>query len=69
MISKGLAVSLLVAGTALFTWGVTALNAFSAADSRMMISVPVDRFICLMIGAVLSAAIGMLGLMNNEKRC
>jgi hypothetical protein len=68
MISKGVAIALLIAGTALFTWGITALTAVSVADSRMMITLPVDRFVCLMVGAVLSAAIGMLGLVNNSEK-
>ena len=65
--NKGMSVALLVVGTLLVIWGVSALESFSSDVSRFFTGSPTDKAVWLLIGGAGAAIVGLFGLLRGAK--
>ena len=57
----------LLAGTLLIIFGVNASNSFGSDVSRFFTRSPTDKAIWVMVGGVVVAVVGLLGLMRRPR--
>jgi hypothetical protein len=60
-------IALLAAGIALIIYGVNATNSLGSDFSRFFTGSPTDKSIWLLIGGVLLASVGAVGLLRGAK--
>jgi len=65
--NKPLSVALLAGGILLIIFGVNASNSFGSDISRFFTGSPTDKAIWMMIGGVVAAVVGLLGLARGSK--
>lgn len=65
--NKPLSLALLVAGVVLIIYGISAADSLGSDVSRFFTGSPTDKTIWLLIGGVVSAAVGLGGLMKGSK--
>jgi len=65
--NKPLSFALLAGGIVLIVFGVNASNSFGSDISRFFTGSPTDKAIWMMVGGVVAAVAGLLGLMRGSK--
>jgi hypothetical protein len=65
--NKPLSYALLAGGILLIIFGVNASNSFGSDISRFFTGSPTDKAIWMMVGGVVAAVVGLLGLMRGSK--
>lgn len=66
--NKALSIGLLAVGIILVVFGINATNSFGSDVSRFFTGSPTDKAIWLLIGGVLAAVIGLIGLVRGTAR-
>lgn len=62
---KGMSAALLVAGVILLVFGLNAYHSASSDVSRFFTGAPTDKALWLLIGGIVAAIAGFLGLMRK----
>ena len=65
--NKSLSIALLAGGILLIVFGVNASNSFGSDVSRFFTGSPTDKAIWMMVGGVVAAVVGLLGLTRGSK--
>ena len=65
--NKPLSFALLAGGIVLVIFGVNASNSFGSDVSRFFTGSPTDKAIWMMVGGVVAAVAGLVGLMRGSK--
>lgn len=65
--NKPLSIALLVGGIILAIFGVSASNSFSSEVSEFFTGSPTDKAMWMMVGGIVAAIIGFVGLMRGSK--
>lgn len=65
--NKPVSLALLVGGVVLIIWGISASDSIGSSFSRIFTGAPTDRTIWLLLGGILAAVIGFLGVMRGTK--
>ena len=65
--NKGISVALLLVGVVLVIWGVRASDSFSSDVSRFFTDSPTDKAIWLLVGGIVTAVVGLFGILRGEK--
>jgi hypothetical protein len=65
--NKPLSLALLAGGILLIIFGVNASNSFGSDISRFFTGSPTDKAIWMMVGGVVAAVVGLLGLARGSK--
>ena len=60
--NKLISLALLVGGIVLIIYGVNATNSFSSDVSRFFTGSPTDKAIWMLLGGVVAAVVGLLGV-------
>lgn len=66
--NKPLSIGLLVAGIVLTVLGVSATNSFSSDVSRFFTGSPTDKAVWMLIGGLIMAVVGLVGLTMGSRR-
>ena len=66
--NKLIPIVLLVGGVVLIVIGINATNSFSSDVSRFFTGSPTDKAIWMLIGGIVAAVIGLVGVMRGPKR-
>ena len=66
--NKIFALALLVGGIVLMVIGINATNSFSSDVSRFFTGSPTDKAVWMLIGGVVAAVVGFVGMLLNSKR-
>jgi len=59
--------ALLVGGVVLIVVGINATNSFSSDVSRFFTGSPTDKAIWMLIGGIVAASIGLLGMFRGSR--
>jgi hypothetical protein len=62
VMNKILSLALLVGGVVLIIFGIQATNSFSSDVSRFFTGSPTDKAVWMLIGGVVAAVVGLVGL-------
>ena len=65
--NKLIFLALLAGGIVLTVIGITATNSFSSDVSRFFTGSPTDKAIWMLIGGIVAAVIGLIGVMRSSK--
>lgn len=65
--NESLSIALLAGGILLIVFGVNASNSFGSDVSRFFTGSPTDKAIWMMVGGVVAAVVGLLGLTRGSK--
>ena len=65
---KPLAIALLVAGIVLTVVGVNATNSFSSDVSRFFTGSPTDKAVWMLVGGLVMAVAGLVGITRGGKK-
>jgi hypothetical protein len=65
--NKMISVALLVGGIVLIVLGVTATNSFSSDVSRFFTGSPTDKAVWLLIGGIVAATLGGVGIVRSPR--
>jgi len=65
--NKPLSLALLAGGIVLVVFGLNASNSFGSDVSRFFTGSPTDKAIWMMVGGVVAAVAGLVGLMRGSK--
>ena len=65
--NKSISVALLVVGIVLLIWGVSATESFSSDVSRFFTGSPTNKAVWLLVGGIVAAIVGLLGLLRGSK--
>ena len=65
--NKTVSIALLGGGVVLTVLGVQATNSFSSDVSRFFHGAPTDKAVWMLIGGIVAAIIGLVGLMRGSK--
>jgi hypothetical protein len=65
--NKTISIAMLVAGILLTIFGIGATKSFSSDISRFFTGAPTDKAIWMLIGGVVVAVIGLVGLWRGSK--
>jgi hypothetical protein len=65
--NKLVPIVLLAGGVVLIVMGVNATNSFGSDVSRFFTGSPTDKAIWMLIGGIVAAAIGIIGLMRRPR--
>ena len=65
--NKPLSLALLAGGIVLIILGVSASNSFSSDVSRFFTGSPTDKAVWMMLGGVVAAVAGLVGLVRGSK--
>lgn len=60
--NKAISIGLLVAGIILIVIGVNATNSFSSSVSRFFTGSPTDKAVWMLVGGIIMAIVGLVGL-------
>ena len=64
--SQAISLVLLAAGILLIVFGINAINSFSSSVSRFFTGSPTDKAIWMLIGGVVCAILGLVGLARRR---
>jgi hypothetical protein len=62
IMNKPISIALLVAGVVLTVIGINATNSFSSNVSRFFTGSPTDKAVWMLVGGIIMAIVGLLGL-------
>jgi len=65
--NKPLSIALLAGGILLIIFGINASNSFGSDISRFFTGSPTDKAIWMLVGGVVAAVVGLVGLMRGSK--
>ena len=65
--NKPLSIALLAGGILLIIFGINASNSFGSDISRFFTGSPTDKAIWMLVGGVIAAVVGLVGLMRGSK--
>jgi amino acid permease len=65
--NKAVSLVILVAGIVLVIYGVAATESFSSDISRFFTGTPTDKAIWMLLGGIVVAIIGLVGLLRGSK--
>lgn len=65
--NKPLSIALLAGGILLIFFGVNASNSFGSDISRLFTGSPTDKAIWMMVGGVVAAVVGLVGLTRGSR--
>ena len=65
--NKGIALALLVGGIVLVIFGISAADSFSSDVSRFFTGNPTDKAMWMLIGGVVAAVVGLVGMLRGAK--
>ena len=65
--NKSISAALLVVGILLMIWGVSASESFSSDVSRFFTGSPTNKAMWLLIGGIVAAVVGLVGLSRGGK--
>jgi hypothetical protein len=65
--NKIVSLALLVGGIVLIIVGVNATNSFSSDVSRFFTGSPTDKAVWMLIGGVVAAVLGLVGMLRGSK--
>lgn len=65
--NKLVSLALLAGGIVLIVVGVNATNSFSSDVSRFFTGSPTDKAVWMLIGGVVAAVLGLVGLLRGSK--
>jgi uncharacterized membrane protein YidH (DUF202 family) len=65
--NKPICIGLLAAGVALIVIGINATNSFNSDVSRFFTGSPTDKAVWMLIGGIVAAVVGLIGLMRPAK--
>ena len=65
--NKPLSYALLAGGIVLIIFGVNASNSFGSDVSRLFTGSPTDKAMWMLVGGVVAAVVGLVGLMRGSK--
>lgn len=65
--NNGLPVALLVVGTVLAFWGVSALESFSSDVSRFFTGSPTNKAVWLLIAGIIAIIVGLFSLRRGQE--
>jgi drug/metabolite transporter (DMT)-like permease len=60
--NKAISIALLVAGVVLVVIGINATNSFSSSVSRFFTDSPTDKAVWMLVGGIIMAIVGLVGL-------
>jgi hypothetical protein len=66
--NKALSIALLIAGVILVAFGLSAMDSPSSDLSRLFSGAPTDKTIWLLVGGVVLAIIGLIGVLRMNRR-
>jgi uncharacterized membrane protein YidH (DUF202 family) len=66
--NKIVSLALLVGGVVLIVIGINATNSFSSDVSRFFTGSPTDKAIWMLIGGIIAAIIGLMGMLRGSKQ-
>jgi uncharacterized membrane protein YidH (DUF202 family) len=66
--NKIVSLALLVGGVALMIIGINATNSFSSDMSRFFTGSPTDKAIWMLIGGIVAAVVGLMGMLRGSKQ-
>ena len=66
--NKLIPIVLLVGGVVLIVLGINATNSFGSDVSRFFTGSPTDKAIWMLIGGIVAAVIGLVGVMRGPKQ-
>lgn len=64
--NKAISLALLAAGILLIAFGINASNSFSSEISRTFTGSPTDKAMWMLIGGVVAAVVGLVGLARSK---
>jgi len=64
--NKAVSLVILVAGIVLVIFGVAATESFSSDISRFFTGTPTDKAIWMLLGGIVAAIIGLVGLLRGQ---
>jgi len=65
--NKGIALALLVGGIVLAIFGISAAESFSSDVSRFFTGNPTDKAMWMLIGGIVAAVVGLVGMLRGAK--
>jgi len=65
--NKAISIALLVAGVVLIVFGINSNNSVSSGASRFFTGSPTDKTLWLLIGGIVAAIVGFVGLARGSK--
>ena len=65
--NKPISLVLLIGGIILIIYGVSASNSFGSDVSRFFTGNPTDKTIWFMLGDIVAAGVGLVGMMGGNK--
>lgn len=65
--NKGLSLALLVGGAILIIYGISASDSIGSGFSRLFTGAPTDKTIWLLLGGILAAGVGLMGMLRGAK--
>ena len=65
--NKPISLVLLIGGIILIIYGVSASNSFGSDVSRFFTGNPTDKTIWFMLGGIVAAGVGLVGMMGGNK--
>ena len=65
--NKSMPVALLIIGVVLLVFGINAYHSASSDVSRFFTGAPTDKALWLLIGGLIAAIVGFLGIARKEK--
>ena len=65
--NKLISLALLVGGIILIIYGISASDSIGSSFSRLFTGSPTDKTIWLLLGGIVAAAVGLVGMMRGEK--
>ena len=63
-----ISLALLIGGVVLIIFGIQATNSFSSDVSRFFTGSPTDRAVWMLIGGIVAAVVGLVGLTMTGRR-
>jgi uncharacterized membrane protein YidH (DUF202 family) len=66
--NKIISLALLIGGVALIIIGINATNSFSSDVSRFFTGSPTNKAVWMLIGGIVAAVIGLMGMLRGSKQ-
>ena len=66
--NKIVSLALLIGGVVLMIIGINAMNSFSSDVSRFFTGSPTNKAVWMLIGGIVAAVIGLMGMLRGSKQ-